>query len=284
MLWLPASVGREGTAQRQHTCPRTLRALHPHFEAPRSPLDATAAQPAQAETPQRTSKARREDNPTNQQITDLFSIRQSLNSPPVQRQASRPTLLLTAPPGTRVPLHSPLWSRSTRPRLGGPGIVLLVLLLSRSGPRRSATLGRSPPFQHHDDPGCCPCAEGAAGALQKNAPASHLMPLGMAPGSFAQYDLAGHTDGTPTSPISCSCGQYDLTGHIDGTPTSPRNLRTLSHAGAPGAAADGTTGAATGAKTVVELAPRPRTLQIISSLRPHHAHHGSQPQLQAVSE
>ena len=200
MQWLPASVGQEGTAQREHTCPRAPRALHPHFEAPRSPLDATVAQAAQAETTQRTQTARREDKTTNQQTMDL------LNSPPVQRQASSPALLLTAPPapppgsgGTRVHLHSPLWSRSTRPRSGGSGIVLrsLVLLLSRSGPRRSATLARSPPLQHHDDPGCFPCAEGAPGALQKIAPAPHLMPLGMAPCSCAQYDLAGHIDGPP---------------------------------------------------------------------------------------
>ena len=78
MQWLPASVGQEGTAQREHTCPQTLRALHPHFEAPRSPLDATAAQAAQAE---RTQTARREDKTTNQQTTDF------VNSPPVQRQA-----------------------------------------------------------------------------------------------------------------------------------------------------------------------------------------------------
>ena len=51
----------------------TLRALHPHFQAPRSPLDATAAHAAQAETPQSTQTARREDKPTNQQTTDLFS-------------------------------------------------------------------------------------------------------------------------------------------------------------------------------------------------------------------
>ena len=70
----------------------TSSALHPHFEAPRSPLDATAAHAAQAETPQRTQMALREDRTTNQQTTDL------LNSPPVQRQASRPALLLTAPP------------------------------------------------------------------------------------------------------------------------------------------------------------------------------------------
>ena len=57
-----------------------------------------------------------------------------------------------------------------------------------------------PPFQHRDDPDFCPCAEGAAGALQKIAPARHLMPLGMAPFSCAQYDLGGHTDGAPTSP------------------------------------------------------------------------------------
>ena len=91
MQWLPASVGQEGTAQREHTCPRTLRALHPHFEAPRSLLDAIAAQAAQAETPQRTQTARREDKTTNQQTTDFA------NSPPAQRQASRPALLLTAP-------------------------------------------------------------------------------------------------------------------------------------------------------------------------------------------
>ena len=59
-----------------------------------------------------------------------------------------------------------------------------------------------PPLQHHDDPGCCPCAEGGAGARQKNAPAPRLMPLGMAPCSCAKYDLAGHTDGTPATPIS----------------------------------------------------------------------------------
>ena len=98
MQWLPASVGQEGRAQREHTCPRTLRALHPHFEAPRSPLDATAAQAAQAETPQKTQTARREDKPTNHQTTALISMRHLLNSPPVQRQASRPALLLTAPP------------------------------------------------------------------------------------------------------------------------------------------------------------------------------------------
>ena len=69
-----------------------------HFEAPRSPLDATAAQAAQAETPQETQNARREDKPTNQQTTDLISMRQLQNSPPVQRQASRSALLLTAPP------------------------------------------------------------------------------------------------------------------------------------------------------------------------------------------
>ena len=69
--------------------------------------------------------------------------------------------------------------------------------------------------------------------LQKIAPAPHLMPLGMAPYSFAQYDLAGHTDSTPTS---------------------PRNVPISSHAGAPRAASDSTAGAATGAEAVVELA------------------------------
>ena len=98
MQSLPAGVGQEGIAQREHTCPRTPRALHPHFEAPRSPLDATAAQAAQAETPQRTQKARREEKPTNQQTTDSFSMRHLLNSPPVQRQASHPALLLTTSP------------------------------------------------------------------------------------------------------------------------------------------------------------------------------------------
>ena len=67
------------------------------------------------------------------------------------------------------------------------------------------------------------------------------MPLGMAP---------------------CSCAQYDLAGHTDDTPTSPRNLPISSHAGAPGAAADGTAGAATGAEAVVDFAPWPRELQI----------------------
>ena len=88
----------------RESCPLTLRALHPHFEAPRSPLDATAAQAAQVETPQSTQKARREDKPTNRQTTDLISVHHLLNLPPVQRQASRPALLLMAPP---APLEAP---------------------------------------------------------------------------------------------------------------------------------------------------------------------------------
>ena len=47
------------------------------------------------------------------------------------------------------------------------------------------------------------------------------MPLGMAACSCAQYDLAGHTDGTPPTPISCSCAQYDLVGQTDGTLATP---------------------------------------------------------------
>ena len=268
MQSLPAGVGQEGIAQREHTCPRTPRALHPHFEAPRSPLDATAAHPAQAETSERTQTARRGDKPTNHQTTALISMRHLRHSPPVQRQASRPALLLTAPPAPKQwwnsrppvqsvvePLH-PTPIRRTRDYSSG-AVAEQTWIAKIRHPRKI------PPFQHHDDPGCCPCAEGAAGALQKNAPSPHLMPLGMAPCSFAQYDLAGHNDSTPTS---------------------PRNLPISSHAGAPGAAADGTAGAATGAEAVVELAPRPRTLQITPPLCPHHAQHGSQPQLQAASE
>ena len=101
MQSLPAGVGQEGIAQREHTCRRTPRVLHPHFEAPRSPLDATAAQAAQAETSQRTQTARREDKPTNHQTTALISMRHLRHSPPVQRQASRPALLLTAPPAPK---------------------------------------------------------------------------------------------------------------------------------------------------------------------------------------
>ena len=170
MQSLPAGVGQEGTAQREHTCPRTPRALHPHFEAPRSPLDATAAQAAQAET--RTQKARREDKPTNQQTTDLFSMRHLLNSPPVQRQASHPALLLTAPPAPKQwwnsrppvqsvlePLH-PIPIRRTRDCSSGAAAEQKWTAKIRH-PRKT------PPFQHRDDPNFCPCAEGAAGALQK---------------------------------------------------------------------------------------------------------------------
>ena len=179
MLWLPASVGREGTAQRQHTCPRTLRALHPHFEAPRSPLDATAAHTAQAETPQRTQKARREDKPTNQQTTDLFSMRHVLNSSPVQRHVSRPALLLTAPPAP-PPAPKPWWN--SRPPVQLQSVVepLHPTSIRRTRDCSSGAAAEQkwtakihyhrkiPPLQHHDDPGCCPCAEGAADALQKN--------------------------------------------------------------------------------------------------------------------
>ena len=173
--------------------------------APRYPFDATAAQGAQAETPQKTEKARREDKPTNQQTTDLFTMRHSLNSPPVQRQASRPVLLLTAPPAPKQwwnsrppaqsvgePLH-PTPIRRTRDCSSGAASEQKWTAKIRH-PRKI------PPFQHHDDPGCCLCAEGAAGALQKNAPAPHLVPLGMAQCKFTHYDLAGHTNSTPTSP------------------------------------------------------------------------------------
>ena len=189
-------------------------------------------------------------------------MRHLLNSPPVQRQASRPALLLRAPPAPKQwwnsrppvqsvvePLH-PTPIRRTRDCSSG----------AAAGQQWTAKIRyprKIPPFQHRDYPDFCPCAEGAAGALQKNAPAPHLMSLGMAPCSIAQYDLAGHTDSTPTS---------------------PRNLPIPSHAGAPGAAADSTAGA----EAVVALAPRPRTLQITPPLRPHHAQHGSQPQLRAA--
>ena len=171
-------LGRNSSA-RTYTCPRTPRALHSHFEAPRSPRDATAAQAAQADTPQRTQTARREDNTTNLQDTDFA------NSPPVQRQASRPALLLTAPPAPKQwwnsrpqvqsvvePLH-PTPIRRTRDCSSGAAAEQKWTAKIRH-PRKI------PPFQHHNDPGCCSCAEGAAGALQKNAPAPHLMPLGMA--------------------------------------------------------------------------------------------------------
>ena len=93
-----------------------------------------------------------------------------------------------------APLHPTLIQR-TRDCCSKPG--------AAAGQKWTAKIRyprKIPPFQHHDDPGCCPCAEGAAGALQKNAPAPHVMSLGMAPYSFAQYDLAGNTDSTPTSP------------------------------------------------------------------------------------
>ena len=128
---------------------------------------------------------------------------------PFRAMLARPALLLTAPPApppapeqwwnSRPPVQSvveplhPTLIRRTRDCCSG-GAVDQTWTAKIRHPRKI------PPFQHHDDPGCCPCAEGAAGALQKNAPAPHLMPLGMAPCSFAQYDLAGHTDGTPTSP------------------------------------------------------------------------------------
>ena len=205
MQSLPASVGQEGTAQREHACPRTLRALHPHFEAPRSPLDATAAHSAQAETPLRTQTARRGDKPTNHQTTALISMRHLLNSPPVQRKASRPALLLTAPPApkqwwnSRPPVQSvveplrPTPIRRTRDCSSGAAAEQKWTAKVRH-PRKI------PLFQHRDYPDFCPCAESAAAALQKIAPAPHLMPLGMAPCSIAQYDLTGHTDNTPTSP------------------------------------------------------------------------------------
>ena len=210
--------------------------------------------------------ARREDTPTNQQTTDLFSMRHLPNSPPVQRQASRPAQLLTAPPApkqwcnSRPPAQSvaePLHPTPTRRTRDYP----FGAAAEQTWTAKILYPRKIPPFHHQDNPGCCPCAEGASGALQKNAPAPHLMPLGMAPCSFAQYVLAGHTDRT----------------------LSPRNLPISSHAGAPAAAADGTAGAATGAEAVVELEQRPRTMQITPPLRPHHAQHGSQPQLQAAS-
>ena len=40
------------------------------------------------------------------------------------------------------------------------------------------------------------------------------MPLGMASCSFAQYDLAGHTDGTPTSPRNLPIESH--AGHGEG--------------------------------------------------------------------
>ena len=190
-------------------------------------------------------------------------MRHLLKSPPVQWQASRPALLLTAPPASPPapkqwwnsrppaqsvvePLH-PTPIRRTRDCSSGAAAEQKWTAKIRH-PRKI------PPFQHHDDPEFCPCAEGAAGTLQKIAPAPHLMPLGMAACSFAHNDLVGQTASTPTS---------------------PRNLPISSHASAPGAAADSTAGAATGAEAVVELAPRPRKLQIPLPLRSHHAQHGS---------
>ena len=174
----------------------------------------------QAETPHKTQTARREDKTTNQQTTDLISMRHLLNSAPVQRQASRPALLLTAPPApppapkqwwnSRPPAQSvveplhPTPIRRTRDCSSKPGAAA-----EQKWTAKILYPRKIPPLQHHDDLGCFPCAEGAAGALQKNA-APHLMPLGMAP---------------------CSCAQYDLSGHTDGTPTSPRNLTISSPAG-----------------------------------------------------
>ena len=208
----PRALARKAQLRGEYTCPRTPRALHPHFEAPRSPLDATTAQAAQAETPQRTQTARREDKTTSQQTTDL------LNSPPVQRQASRLALLLTAPPApppapkqwwnSRPPAQSvveplhPIPTQRTRDCPAKPGAAAEHKWTSKIRYPR-----KIPPFQHHDDPGCCPCAEGAAVALQKIAPAPHLMPLGKAPYSCAQYDLAGHTDGTDFEPTGVT---FDL--------------------------------------------------------------------------
>ena len=187
----------------------------PHFEAPRPPLDATAAHVAQAETSQRIQTARREDKTTAQQTTDF------VNSPLVQRQASRPALMLTAPPAPKQgwnsrppaqsvvePLH-PTPIRRTRDFSSKPGDAAEQKWTAKIRYPR-----KIPSLQHHDDPGCCPCAEGAVGALQKNAPAPHLMPLGMAP---------------------CPCARYDLAGHTDDTPTSPRNLPISSHADAKAA-------------------------------------------------
>ena len=144
-----------------------------------------------------------------------------MNSPSVQRQASRPSLLLTAPPAplpapkqwwnSRPPAQSvveplhPTPIRRTRDCSSKPGAAAEQKWTAKIRYPR-----KTPPFQHHDDPGCCPCAEGAAGALKKNAPAPHLMPLRMAP---------------------CSCAEYDLAGHTDDTLTSPKNLPISSHAG-----------------------------------------------------
>ena len=61
---------------RQASRPALLLTVPPApLEASRSPLDATAAQAAQAETPQRTETAQREDTTTNQWTTDVFSSR-----------------------------------------------------------------------------------------------------------------------------------------------------------------------------------------------------------------
>ena len=76
--------------------------LYGHFiRISRRRDDATAAQAAQAETSERTQTARREDKPTNHETTALISMRHLRHSPPVQRQASRPALLLTAPPAPK---------------------------------------------------------------------------------------------------------------------------------------------------------------------------------------
>ena len=156
---------------REHTCPRTPRALHPHFEAPPSPLDATAAQTAQAETPQKAQTARPEDKTTNQQATDFMT------SPQVQRQASRPALLLTAPP---VPPPAPKQWWNSRPPAQSVVEPLHPTPIRRTRDCSSDAAAwqkwtakiryprKIPLFQHRDYPDFCPCAEGAAGALQKN--------------------------------------------------------------------------------------------------------------------
>ena len=97
-----------------------------------------------------TQTARREDKTTNQQATDF------MNSPAMQRQASRPALLLTAPPASPLapkqwwnsrppaqfivePLH-PTPIRRTRDCSQKPGADA-----EQTWAAGSATLGRSPP-------------------------------------------------------------------------------------------------------------------------------------------
>ena len=77
--------------------------------------------------------ARREDKPTNQQTTDLFFHASLIELTPGAAAGIAPGAAADGTAGAATGAEavvelastcSPLWSRSTRPRSGGPGIVV----------------------------------------------------------------------------------------------------------------------------------------------------------------